>query len=84
MMKIININNPHMYKVVAASIPAKYRYHVRVKTNNSFHDYVENWTIIRAGKNSKTSKTVADIIAMSERYEINQVEYWKMSRSYMC
>jgi len=79
-MKKITINNPFSEKVFAimANIPNKYRYHVHVRDNSSFHDYAEFWTIIRAGKTAKGAIAVSQIIAMAKDYDKRQVEFWKM------
>jgi len=43
------------------SMNAKYGVHIAVQENNSFHDYNEAWTIIRAGKTAKNSLQIKDL-----------------------
>ena len=54
--------------------------HVNTVGNGSYHDYKEDWTITKAGKNSKNSKSLDDLLAMSDSLVSKSVQMWEMSR----
>ena len=53
--------------------------HLARKSNNSYHDYAETWTLIRAGKTSTSSLSVADLQQKRDEYQNKAINLWKMN-----
>ena len=80
-MRSVWINNPDYDKIRQAFIElnAK-RVHINRESNGSYHDYSESWTLVRAGKTSRSGLTLKQVLVEVDRYVTRAVQNWSISR----